>query len=577
MTKPYKWDEVEDSIRTFAKLYDRVMSWKRLRTDEEVLETLRDPDSLSFIQNFVYGDEGTAPASPANPVGQWLIINKGRDWYRKNHRGLRTLVRDNFDPLHRFLKNPEKWGDYLLRAVKACISGLEDYASLVTLPLREVAPEKFTYSGFKIENPDRFSDELVRKTLAGIDYMLALFKKRGVEPLLREGVKKIVLEYSGEGTAHGHHYTKERMIKLYPNKILATQGTRILEEWVDEVFVHEFGHNVHLVYLHPEARREWDSGWAPVEEARRKREESLHVTNLDRQRFFDLIETMGWNPNKAGTRLNGLDRLKYLAWLNSSGLTSTPNQVRLNGRGKMLFNALQNPKKELEREWGKDWFSEEDLPDAIDRQIKQTLHILKGDLALDYDGPFPSLSGDEAEKFLGEDKSVNEAIEALQAPTWYAKTDEKEDFAETFTAFMGNPGMLSDNAKTRMQRALWMSGFYGKPVMRVARARRLVVRYLQAAKGSTKYERDPVVWNAIGMVGDWGFGQGYGDVRHFGTEGYETGKIKQDFLTMLDDWIWEWGSSSDRPLPKDIQKLIKVLRYQKEAQDTLDGAREERG
>jgi hypothetical protein len=76
-------------------------------------------------------------------------------------------------------------------------------------------------------------------------------------------------------------------------------------------------------------------------------------------------------------------------------------------------------------------------------------------------------------------------------------------------------------------------------------------------------------------VGDWGFGQGYGDVRHFGTEGYETGKIKDEFLTMLDDWIWEWGSTQRNPLPKHIQKLIKALGYSRKAEGTLRAAQGE--
>jgi len=66
----------------------------------------------------------------------------------------------------------------------------------------------------------------------------------------------------------------------------------------------------------------------------------------------------------------------------------------------------------------------------------------------------------------------------------YGATDEQEDFAETFVAFMSAPEKLTPTSKFRMQRALSLSGLYGKPVMRLAED--LIVdavahRYLQAS------------------------------------------------------------------------------------------------
>jgi hypothetical protein len=62
---------------------------------------------------------------------------------------------------------------------------------------------------------------------------------------------------------------------------------------------------------------------------------------------------------------------------------------------------------------------------------------------------------------------VEEALEKLQIVSDYGKTNEKEDFAETFVAFVGAPEKLTDTSKFRMQRALSLSGLYGKPVMRL--------------------------------------------------------------------------------------------------------------
>jgi hypothetical protein len=62
------------------------------------------------------------------------------------------------------------------------------------------------------------------------------------------------------------------------------------------------------------------------------------------------------------------------------------------------------------------------------------------------------------------------AIDALDVTTQYSRTNEKEDFAESFVAFMADPGWLSKQAMFRMQRTLSLSGLYGKPVAKLGKA-----------------------------------------------------------------------------------------------------------
>ena len=81
------------------------------------------------------------------------------------------------------------------------------------------------------------------------------------------------------------------------------------------------------------------------------------------------------------------------------------------------------------------------------------------------------LDQETVERIRSEDKSVDQALDALGIPTHYGRTNIKEDFAETFVLFMVAPDRLSEIARYRMGRALWLSGFHGKPVMRVARRR----------------------------------------------------------------------------------------------------------
>ena len=59
-------------------------------------------------------------------------------------------------------------------------------------------------------------------------------------------------------------------------------------------------------------------------------------------------------------------------------------------------------------------------------------------------------------------------LSKLGIPTSYGKNGVEEDFAETFLLFIVDPQRLSPTAAFRMQRALALSGLYGKPVMPLA-------------------------------------------------------------------------------------------------------------
>lgn len=66
-------------------------------------------------------------------------------------------------------------------------------------------------------------------------------------------------------------------------------------------------------------------------------------------------------------------------------------------------------------------------------------------------------------------KALGEAKDKLGIVSDYGRTNEREDFAEAFVAFMIAPEKLTQEAKFRMQRALSLSGLYGKHVVHFAR------------------------------------------------------------------------------------------------------------
>ena len=248
----------------------------------------------------------------------------------------------------------------------------------------------------------------------------------------------------------------------------------MLEEWVSEVFVHEFGHHVHWNYLADAGKAAWNAGWEEVEEAQQQYADQVSVTHADRLRFFDLIKRSAWSPQKAGRKVKGVDRLKYLAWLYSpqhNRIISTPTQVRLTDYGRHIFEVLADPEGWVEREFDLSRKSPEGRQEAIARWVAKKTRQAMNTLGVlpDYAGRnYPQLSPEIVEKARSEDKTIDAALDALGIPTEYGRTNVGEDFAETFVLFMTDPNRLSDMARYRMSRALWLSGFHGKPVMRIA-------------------------------------------------------------------------------------------------------------
>jgi len=326
------------------------------------------------------------------------------------------------------------------------------------------APERFTYQGFRIRNKGFLTDPVVRDLLDSIDYLVALFKKRGMLKLLHEGIREIVLTTDdSDHNAAGLYYSNSQSITLISNGILK-RSPKLLRVWTHEVFLHEFGHYIHMNYITGDARRYWDSAWDPISKLKSVR---LDITLEDRQRFLEVIKNSGWNVSKASKKLSGADQVKMAHWLRQAGVGPliTPKSLRLTELGQRYFGLLKDPVAQLTSE-GKD-------PSEINEEnIARRLKAVRGNLYLD--GAFTfHVPEAVAKQYLADDPELGDAalmklLDSLEAPTEYAKTDEKEDFAETWVAFMANPSALSEKAKDRMMRTLSLSGFGGKEVLRLA-------------------------------------------------------------------------------------------------------------
>ena len=205
---------------------------------------------------------------------------------------------------------------------------VQKYRSFAQKLLDSVAPENFTYKGFKITNKHHLEDALCMRSLDGLDMLLAVFKKRGVEKLLLKGLDHVNLAVVGGSPSSAAFYGSINGADVPEITLFAgpSAGGPIGFDGLS-TFIHEYGHHVYYTYLPREARAVWDAPWKSI------------------------------NPQK---------------------------------------------------------------------------------------------------------------IDQMDIPTEYGKTNQFEDFADTFVIFLTQPGRLTPTAKYRMQQVLSLSGFYGKPVKRLA-------------------------------------------------------------------------------------------------------------
>ena len=462
------WELITKDVVAFNKIYRRLKSFERL--PESKLRAVL-PGRMASI-NALFQPEGH-PFDTTRPLGAWAFRSRAGIKGLSAGRDSRRNIMDAANALSSAVNNPRKYvvdlGVPLTRWVHNLTAFLDVYVDQINDVLRQAGPRRFQYQGIRIENPDRLPDLTIRKLMSGVAYVVALFKRRGVVPLLKETVHTITIRNRSKGErAHGWYLKGSKAIELISEAAYAANG-KMMKRWVNEIFLHEVGHHVHLTLLHPVARKAWDAGWAPVQQARVEQPDADNVQNVsfdERKRFWALlVQSKG---DLRAIRLKGLARIKFHAWLMHPMMGDpfvTNKQLRwTRERGRRLHLLLSDPERYMDTERG---ISPEDgdkyakrLERAL-RQSKDTLGATEGYSGFNH----PRLPDSAVSKYIVDSEAL--ALDALQMPTEYARTNEMEDFAETFVAYMAAPERLSSVSKFRMQKALSLSGLYGKPIMRV--------------------------------------------------------------------------------------------------------------
>jgi len=336
--------------------------------------------------------------------------------------------------------------------------------------------QKFKYKGFNVESFD-LSDNEVRSFLDGIDFIEAIFKERDMTPIMRDSITSIQLlrQEQGSSTA-GEWISTTRTLKMFTNS-LGVKG-RVLANFVHEVLLHEIGHWVHLNYITREAREFWDSGWEYInrekEDFFEKNLKKFTITPEDRSRYFTMFQEAKGDPKIVKSNASPLDILKIhglFTQLSGRKPLMTPSNFRLTAEGKVVMEFFKDPLHyfyEVRGHSREDW-NEQDALERATENINR-IFMLSGlweDVGL-------QLESDKTKEFALADRelhlrTIEEMKQALGIPTDYGKTNEKEDFAETFVQFVLDPSKLSQTARWRMGRTLGLSDSTGARVMKLSK------------------------------------------------------------------------------------------------------------
>lgn len=366
------------------------------------------------------------------------------------------------------------------RAYKKFMRGLRAYTerakSLVNTASSETLYEKFTWKGIRFE-VQGFTEDEVRIVLDNLSWVLDLFKRRGMDKAVPQALRTVLLTdethtFVTDRTrvkmvGHGLYEAEKKRITLRKVALAKSSG-KMLKRWLAEIFLHEFGHHVHLSILPREAREFWDSGWEKVEEAMKAKEDAKKITKEDRDRFIKLIQDANYDFQGVGRNLEGLDRLKYVAYLNLRGIINGTKYVRLNDEGKRLQQIGRDPESYVLDRGGMGLFTEEELAEVVPKEIERMMRHLERRLGVRLTAPEP-IPQKIVDRMALDDKDIERALTALGIPTEYGSTNVREDFAETFVQFMVAPEKLDPVARWRMGRTLGMSASLGTPIIKLTK------------------------------------------------------------------------------------------------------------
>lgn len=481
-------EDITEAQVGFEKLRDLVASAIRSGQPNPELDQLIQEDVWGGVYRYVHALRWLVKTLVFNPHAQRLVRKK-----------IDAIEKGFF--MGRVLTKPAKFSndvDHLPR-YKHLKKVLDAFRKESHTILDDVfpAPRTFTALGMKFSTNQEFpvSNLDAQDVVRGVARAKKVFKDRGLLDLFFDSLTKIELSGADQGGTMGLYYSHSRKIEL-----LVPQMARgsISSIWGDDtvlyVFVHEVAHHIHMDYMTKEAQDFWNEPWtkelSPKKEQLKAQPVEPHTTYESRSKWMRLILQEG--VAGAGKKLKGVERQIFKGWLMAANLIKKlPKQTRLESSEKamLLENLHRNYVGDLSDEDFKIYLKSLSLNLDIDRPLLTILEtfplyrILMGSLGVKDTNTekLPSSVVNLLEiPNIPPDPALQEEVRRLfnlhrttyDIPTEYAMTDQYEDFAESFTDYMLNPGRVNAEGKWRTQRALWLSGYGGKPVAERLASRR---------------------------------------------------------------------------------------------------------
>jgi len=437
------WSGVRDDLEFFEKVYRTAMYWSSLSENSlhRLSSSREDSDALSSLSS----QDDYTPIGTGRPGARWVVENYGQNYLTGKLKPARKRMAQSFRGFEDCLGSQKNCKNLLEDA----LDDLEDFYELLAETFAEAGPESFSYGGFRVLNPFRFKDSVLERVTDAIDYAKSLFKKRKVEAALQSGVKTVRIRprmsLDKSRNSAGYYDDDKREITMISEGLVSGRG-RMLENWIHEVFLHEFGH---FVYdrLHPEARALWESPW--------KGPEPITVNLQERQYLFDILEDNGYDLQDTLSELEPLEEAKFRAWLYEPRFLRSLNADSWSQSAERAFETLSDPESSR----------------LLIRNIQNFLGILEGS------NQEIEVPVDLLEQY-GVQVGAPPTVGDLSLPTSYKNEKPSEGFAETFAGYMGDQSVLSQPIKDLLLRVLWMSGFYGANIMRTASAKKVLRDYL---------------------------------------------------------------------------------------------------
>lgn len=387
----------------------------------------------------------------------WIVANFGYVGAVRLAKHLTVLVE-----LSKFLTKVTKFDDKVRLNFRQFKKVFHDFFEQTLEKYEDYGPFIVGPSEIRCQNLDRMASEDTEILLNGLQTVIKIFNKNGFQDVLKSAKDNqyyYVLPREGGNPNTAAFYNPH-------TKNIVVYSVPFAQQTFVRTFIHEFGHLLWFEYIGSKARDYWFESWQSIQQEQDKRVPALQtilkVTYKDRQYFFEMLKKNTFDLKKTEKKIRKPLQVKYRAWLyNPSGdfpqrdiwLSYLPDQIEptLYATKHFLPFFKLGPEK-----YSQKYHVSITDPEKLTERFMRALGLAGPNVKRAH----PVINWGSTSKQLSFDDAKRRALEELEPPTEYSKTDALEDFSETFSYYLTQPNKLSSLAKRRVIKTLKIAGLY---------------------------------------------------------------------------------------------------------------------